>query len=135
QSLANGSSQGVDAVPALIRGIKAGLLMLDKTRAMEVVDRIGRMLVLALGGSGPKRLSSKERDRLADAIVSIEYYMETMKAGRREPEYMLDNADSCLAVLKDLERRLQRDKADAGATQTIKPPRVDGADAAHARAA
>src|SRR5690606_4324978 len=98
QCLANGSSPGVDAVPSLLRGIKAGLLMLDKTRAMEVVDRIGRLIVLSLGGAGPKRLASKERDRLADAIVSIEYYMETMKAGRREPEYMLDNAESCLAV-------------------------------------
>ena len=35
QSLVSqGSSQGLDAVPALIRGIKAGLLMLNKSRAM-----------------------------------------------------------------------------------------------------
>ena len=34
-------------MPSLIRGIKAGLLMLDKTRAMEVVDRIGNLITLA----------------------------------------------------------------------------------------
>lgn len=101
-----GSSQGLDAVPALIRGIKSGLLMLNKTRAMEVVERVGRLLLLALSGAGPRRLTQKETDRLADAIVSIEYYMETVKAGRSEPWYMLDNAEACLAVLRDLETRL-----------------------------
>src|SRR5690606_3017608 len=62
--------------------------------------------------------------------------METMKAGRREPEYMLDNAESCLSVLRDLERRLTREKAtDGQATQTIKPLRLDGTDVAQARLA
>ncbi|MEE8538789.1 MAG: hypothetical protein V3S54_03160, partial [Woeseiaceae bacterium] len=51
QSLASGrDSKGLDSVPALIRGIKAGLLMLNKTRAMEVVDRVGRLICLALKG-------------------------------------------------------------------------------------
>ncbi|HEX6259452.1 MAG TPA: hypothetical protein VFZ51_02275, partial [Woeseiaceae bacterium] len=111
QSLANGGhSQGVDSVPSLFRGIKAGLLMLNKTRAMDVVDRIGKLILLALQGGGPGRLTQKETDRLADAIVSVEYYMETVKAGRREPFYMLDNADTCLSVLRDLESRLIREK-------------------------
>ncbi|EQD44438.1 CheA signal transduction histidine kinase, partial [mine drainage metagenome] len=39
-------------------------------------------------------------DRLADAIVSLEYYMETLQAGRSDPWYMLDNAHSCLQVLE-----------------------------------
>lgn len=129
----NGSSQSVDSVPALVRGIKAGLLMLNKTRAMEIVDRIGKLIVLALAGGGPQRLGSKETDRLADTIVSVEYYMETVKAGRREPDYMLDNAEACLTVLKDLERRLSSEKTDARATQTVKLPRVDGADASQVK--
>ena len=56
---AKGSSQGIDAVPGLIRGIKAGLMMLNKTRAMQVVDRVGNLLVLSLAGSGPRRLTQK----------------------------------------------------------------------------
>ena len=32
--------------------------------------------------------------------------METVKAGRSEPWYMLDNAEACLAVLRDVEARL-----------------------------
>ena len=106
-----GDSQGLDSVPALIRGIKAGLMMLNKTRAMEVVDRVGSLISLTLQGGGPGRLTQKETDRLADAIVSIEYYMETVKAGRSEPWYMLDNAEACLAVLRDLEQRLMTEEA------------------------
>ena len=104
-------SQGVDSVPSLIRGIKAGLLMLNKTRAMEIVDRVGRLITLTLAGDGAARLSQKETDRMADAIVSIEYYMETVKAGRSEPWYMLDNAEACLAVLRDVEHRLSQEAA------------------------
>ena len=110
QSLAQQApSQGLDSVPSLMRGIKAGLLMLNKTRAMEIVDRIGGLITLALVDDGLGRLTQKETDRLADAIVSIEYYMETVKAGRSEPWYMLDNAEACLAVLRDVEHRLAQE--------------------------
>jgi chemosensory pili system protein ChpA (sensor histidine kinase/response regulator) len=122
QSLVSqGSSQGLDSVPSLVRGIKAGLMMLNKSRAMEVVDRIGSLITLVLAGGGPGRLSQKDTDRLADAIVSIEYYMETVKAGRSEPWYMLDNAEACLAVLRDVERRLAKEaKEEPRAAQTMR---------------
>ncbi|MEM7430953.1 MAG: Hpt domain-containing protein [Pseudomonadota bacterium] len=99
-------SQGLDTVPSLIRGIKAGLLMLGKSRAMEVVERIGNLITLTLKSGNATLLTQKETDRMADAIVSIEYYMETVKAGRAEPWYMLDNAEACLAVLRDVEQRM-----------------------------
>ncbi len=105
---AQAPSAGLDSVPSLINGIKAGLLMLDKTRAMEVVERIGNLVSLMLGAGGLANLTQKETDRLADAIVSIEYYMETVKAGRSEPWYMLDNAEACLSVLRDVEQRLRQ---------------------------
>ena len=105
---AEASSAGVDGVPSLIDGIKSGLLMLEKPRAMEVVDKIGSLVTAMLGAGGPSVLTQKETDRLADAIVSIEYYMETVKAGRSEPWYMLDNAEACLAVLRDVEQRLSQ---------------------------
>ncbi|MBT8076974.1 MAG: Hpt domain-containing protein [Gammaproteobacteria bacterium] len=127
QSIQTGSNaQGLDNVPTLIRDIKAGLLMLNKTRAMEVVDRIGNLIDLALHGSGPARLSQKETDRLADSIVSIEYYMETVKAGRNEPWYMLDNAEACLAVLRDLENRLKAE--ESGVDQTGRTQKIATAD-------
>ena len=127
--VSKGNSQGIDSVPSLVKGIKAGLMMLNKTRAMEVVDRVGHMLVLALAGEGPSRLTQKETDRLADAIVSIEYYMETVKAGRSEPWYMLDNAEACLAVLRDLQARLKAEQVEledpASETMEIEQPDFD----------
>ncbi|MCC6171200.1 MAG: Hpt domain-containing protein, partial [Gammaproteobacteria bacterium] len=89
---------GLDAWPELMRGIKAGLLMLGRTRAVAVVESIATCLkrVMQPGGS---RLAASYLDRLADAIVSVEYYMETLEAGRAEPGYMLDNAQACLDAL------------------------------------
>ena len=116
QSLtAHGDSAGIDSVPSLLQGIKAGLTMLDKPRATEIVDRVGELFILALKGRGPSRLEQKETDRLADAIVSIEYYMETVRAGRKEPWYMLDNAEACLGVLEPTLKRLRREVGESTA--------------------
>ena len=81
----------LDAWPGLIQGIKSGLLMLGKTRAVEIVDGIARNLkeLLQPGGTA---VPPNYLDRLADAVVSLEYYMETLQAGRTDPWYMLDNA-------------------------------------------
>jgi chemosensory pili system protein ChpA (sensor histidine kinase/response regulator) len=85
-------------IPGLLRGIVAGLMMLGRTRAIEVVERIGRHVGSAISGGSDG--SAQRLDRLADAIVSIEYYMETLQNGRSEPTYMLDNAEACLRVLE-----------------------------------
>ena len=118
---------GLDAMPSLVRGIKAGLLMLNKTRAMEVVDRVGQLIAAVLHSGGLSCLTQKEADRLADAIVSIEYYMETVKAGRSEPAYMLDNAEACLSVLRDVEARLCRAGEDAAAPPADLAPSAEAA--------
>jgi chemosensory pili system protein ChpA (sensor histidine kinase/response regulator) len=121
------ASHGLDSVPSLIRGIKSGLLLLDKTRAMEVVQRVGQLITAVLNAGGPKILNQKETDRLADVIVSIEYYMETVKAGRSEPWYMLDNAEACLAVLRDVEERLAELKEQEGAAiEPTQKPSTEG---------
>ncbi len=126
QSMANQApSHGLDSIPSLIRGIKAGLLMMNKTRAMDVVERIGNFITAMLRGGGPSQLGQKDTDRLADAIVSIEYYMETVKAGRAEPWYMLDNAEACLGVLRDVEARLVKNQAEEPASTTMKIPQAD----------
>jgi chemosensory pili system protein ChpA (sensor histidine kinase/response regulator) len=95
----------LEAWPGLIAGIKAGLLMLGKTRAVEIVDGISSNLKELLqpggGGAPPNYL-----DRLADAVVSLEYYMETLQAGRADPWYMLDNAQTCLQALSQMPKRV-----------------------------
>ena len=93
-------SQGLDQIPQLLRGITAGLLMLGKARAVEIVENIAQLMQDMLQPGmrpPPDRL-----DRFADAIVSIEYYMETVQSGRTDPWYMLDNAEACLKALAEM---------------------------------
>ncbi len=112
------SPQGLDNVPQLLRGITAGLLMLGKGRAAELMEAIGihvrRLVEPGTPAADPLRL-----ERIADAIVSIEYYMETIQSGRNDPWYMLDNAETCIKALsEDVAARvpaLDAPAADAGA--------------------
>ena len=84
-----------------LRGIVAGLLMLNKTKAVAVVERIGNVIGTRLAPGGPA-FKPEYLERLADAIVSVEYYMETVSAGRNDPWYMLENAERCLDLLEKL---------------------------------
>jgi chemosensory pili system protein ChpA (sensor histidine kinase/response regulator) len=91
-------SQGLDQVPQLVRGITAGLLMLGKQRAVEVMEGVGRALGAVLR-PGPEALTTARLERLADAIVAVEYYMEMLQAGRPDHWNMLDNAQAYLGSL------------------------------------
>jgi chemosensory pili system protein ChpA (sensor histidine kinase/response regulator) len=93
---------GLDSWQELMRGLKAGLLMLGKARAVEIIEGITGQLkrVMQPGGQG---LPPGFLDRLADSIVSVEYYMETLQAGRSDPWYMLDNAQACVHALESQE--------------------------------
>src|ERR1700731_214175 len=92
--------QGLDNVPQLLRGITAGLLMLGKGRAVELMDAIGAQVrrLIEPGAPPPDAI---RLERVADAIVSIEYYMETLQSGRNDPWYMLDNAEMCIKTLAE----------------------------------
>src|ERR1700761_5828056 len=90
---------GLDSWHELMRGMKAGLLMLGKTRAVEVIEAITTQLKRVMHPGG-RALPVGFMDRLADAIVSVEYYMETLQAGRSDPWYMLDNAQACVQALE-----------------------------------
>ena len=141
----------LDSWPGLVAGIKAGLLMLGKTRAVEIVDGIAKNLkeLLQPGGTA---VPPNYLDRLADAVVSLEYYMETLQAGRADPWYMLDNAQTCLEALSQMPKRVVPTVpplgpeayaatvllADAGATARahalqagVAPPSVQGAPTLH----
>src|SRR6185503_9004817 len=83
-----------------LRGIAAGLLMLEKTKAVTVVERVAAVIGTRLAAG--TKLKPEYLERLADAIVSVEYYLETVSAGRTDPWYMLDNADRCLDLLESL---------------------------------
>src|SRR5246127_695030 len=90
---------GLDSWQELMRGLKAGLLMLGKARGVEVIEGITTQLKRVMQPGG-RALAAGFMDRLADAIVSLEYYMETLQAGRSDPWYMLDNAQACVQALE-----------------------------------
>jgi chemosensory pili system protein ChpA (sensor histidine kinase/response regulator) len=96
-----GDARPLEQAKPQLRGIVAGLLMLSKTKAVKVVERIGDVIATRLAPSGAK-LRPDYLERLADAIVSVEYYMETVSSGRNDPWYMLDNAERCLDLLEAL---------------------------------
>jgi chemosensory pili system protein ChpA (sensor histidine kinase/response regulator) len=100
QKPADFSPQGLDNVPQLLRGIAAGLLMLGKHRAVDLMEAIGTE-VRKLVEPGAPTPDALRLERVADAIVSIEYYMETLQNGRTDPWYMLDNAETCLKALAE----------------------------------
>ena len=100
QKPADFSPQGLDNVPQLLRGIAAGLLMLGKHRAVDLMEAIGAE-VRKLVEPGAPEPDALRLERVADAIVSIEYYMETLQNGRTDPWYMLDNAETCLKALRE----------------------------------
>jgi chemosensory pili system protein ChpA (sensor histidine kinase/response regulator) len=90
---------GLDSWQDLMRGLKAALLLLGKTRAVEVIEALTTQLKRIMRPGAPV-MPSGFLDRLADAIVSVEYYMETLQAGRSDPWYMLDNALACVQALE-----------------------------------
>src|SRR6185312_9428006 len=92
---------GLDSWQDLIRGLKAALLILGKTRAVEVIEAITTQLRRVMQ-PGVLVLPAGFLDRLADAIVSVEYYMETLQSGCSDPWYMLDNAQTCVQALEQL---------------------------------
>ena len=88
---------GFDAWPQLLRGIDAALRLLDKPRAAQVLERIKGHVRRLLQGA--PQFGEGQLERLADAIVSLEYYLETLQAGRGDAWYMLDNADAALSAV------------------------------------
>ncbi len=117
------SPQGVDNVPLLLRGITAGLLMLGKGRAVDLMDGLGKH-VRKLIEPQARAPDALRMERVADAIVSIEYYMETLQNGRNDPWYMLDNAETCLQAL-DSEAPSSVPLLDMPETDNAKTVKID----------
>ncbi|HEY7640973.1 MAG TPA: Hpt domain-containing protein [Steroidobacteraceae bacterium] len=118
-------AQAMDQIPQLMRGMIAGLLMLGKTRVVEIMEGVDRALGQLLRSDG-MTLPQEAVDRLADAIVAVEYYMETLQAGRADPWYMLDNAENCLRFLAEAQpiprAEVLAQTTDHARTVVIEPP-------------
>ncbi len=122
--------RSLDSLPELMVGVRAGLTMLGYQRAVDVLERTGDAIRMHLQGETVARDLSR-LNRLADAIVSLEYYMETLRSGRREPVYMLENAERSLAVLEETGSFVEEDAAEMPAvekTRIIEAPVMQPSD-------
>ncbi|MCZ6716343.1 MAG: Hpt domain-containing protein [Gammaproteobacteria bacterium] len=125
QALKHSEFQPMDQVPDLMRGVVSGLLILEKSRAVKQTEKINALIRKHVR-PGLKSISNRSLDLLADAVVSIEYYLETLRIGRSDPWYMLDNIDDCLEALTapDYTDRVPIiDESDKDATVVARPIR------------
>ncbi|HWP95103.1 MAG TPA: Hpt domain-containing protein [Gammaproteobacteria bacterium] len=89
----------LEPIPTLIHQIQAGLRLLDFVRPAQLLESLRHYLVRRiLRGKGAVP-PQNELDRMADALVSVEFYLETVQQGRGNPVSMLDNAEACVAAL------------------------------------
>jgi chemosensory pili system protein ChpA (sensor histidine kinase/response regulator) len=97
--------------------------MLEQERGVEVVNGINDAITRIVQNSD-RWQHSENVNRLADAVVSLEYYMETIQAGRKEPAYMLDDAQRSLSAIIEAEPPVAKHDG-AGYEATVKMPKLD----------
>ncbi|HSC47738.1 MAG TPA: Hpt domain-containing protein, partial [Gammaproteobacteria bacterium] len=85
-------------LPLHLREIQASFRFLQMERVVKLLASL-RQYILKRLLSGQGMPSQNELDRMADAIVSVEFYLETVQQGRGNPTSMLDNAEACVAAL------------------------------------
>ena len=112
----------------LLSGINSGFSILGKERALVTLDKVGGH-ILGFVRDGSDHLPLENLNRLADAIVSLEYYMETIQNGRSEPLYMLENADRCLDAIAEASLTTTTPEFEVPHDATVK---VEAADTAAA---
>ncbi len=97
-STGTGAAQDLEEVPGLLNNIRGSLTLLDMARAAELVDNcrvyVERELLSADNAPEPAEL-----DSLADAITSIEYYLESIDERWGNPSAILEVAAQSLEQL------------------------------------
>ncbi|WP_297903910.1 Hpt domain-containing protein [Metallibacterium sp.] len=88
----------VAAVPALLDELVGALRMLDVPRLPALVEAIGRFVHNELVAD--RRVPTAEQmDLLADALASVEYFLEAVREQRPQRERILDVTQRSLAAL------------------------------------
>lgn len=90
--------EGLEPLPGLLHQIQSGLQMLDEQRAASLFDSLKAYLQQRIFGQSSVP-PQQELDRMADAVVSVEFYLETIQQGRGAQPVMLDNAEACVEAL------------------------------------
>ena len=94
-----GDRMHLSNVPAVLGGLSGGLTFLELIRAKAIVEGCRTYIeskLLAEGSSVPGR---EQMETLADAISSIDYYLESIEEYKPIGDAVLDVADESLAEL------------------------------------
>ena len=89
----------IQAVPQLLKSIRGGLQIIPLEKAASLLDRAARFIETRLLGADAKPEWS-QLDTLADAITSIEYYLERMAEGAQDNDLILQVAEDSLNALE-----------------------------------
>jgi chemosensory pili system protein ChpA (sensor histidine kinase/response regulator) len=94
QFLENGDTAHLDGLASSFEGVRGALSVIELTRAAELILGAERYVndVLRPGQAPP----TQALDDLADAVTSIEYYLEAIRDGRSGTEQILDVAAESL---------------------------------------
>jgi hypothetical protein len=86
-------------VPGILNSVSGGLMFLDLSRAKAVMDACRAYIekgLLAPGGGAPTR---EDMDTLADAITSVDYYLESMEEQKPIGDAVLEIAEESMKEL------------------------------------
>lgn len=88
----------LDKVPQIFHQISGGLLLLGEPRAASIVDALCNYVADGVCGAS-MRPDQPTFDALADAVSSVEYYLEGLREGRLFGQSILDAAEHGIARL------------------------------------
>jgi hypothetical protein len=86
-------------IPASLEGVSGGLTFLELSRARAVMDACRNYIEQALLASGAEPPTSEQMDILADAVTSVDYYLESMEEQKPIGEAVLEVAEESMEEL------------------------------------
>lgn len=86
-------------LPGILTGVAGGLMFLDLGRARAVMDACKTYIEQGLLGAGAQTPEREHMDTLADAISSVDYYLESMEEMKPIGETVLEVAEQSMEAL------------------------------------
>jgi chemosensory pili system protein ChpA (sensor histidine kinase/response regulator) len=131
--LSSRSSGRLAQLPSIAEALARTLEFLALADVAGLIRRIGAYLAhLAEEGASPERAPETmpkptELDRFADAVVSVEYYLESLRRGCSPAFAMLEDADRALRELEADGARPAGSPAESGDEAPVAAPEPGGA--------
>jgi hypothetical protein len=86
-------------LPGILASVSGGLMFLDLGRAKAVMDACRSYIEQRLLGAGAEPPTRENMDTLADAITSVDYYLESMEEHKPIGESVLEIAEESMEAL------------------------------------